>query len=33
MEYLQNPSTFFQEDPIPPDTFEYTEVKQALEHI
>lgn len=33
IEYLENPGTFFQEEPVPADTFEYTEVKRALEHI
>jgi hypothetical protein len=33
IEYLQRPDTFFQEDPLPSDTFEYTEVKRAIEHI
>lgn len=29
--YLQDPAILFQEDPIPNDTFEYTEVKRAIE--
>lgn len=30
-QYLQNPQSFFQEDPIPHDVFEYTEIKRALD--
>jgi hypothetical protein len=32
IEYLKNPDSFFKEDPIPSDVFEFLEVKQVLEN-